>query len=353
MKWYKHPKLYDAFELFVAEQNERLPNKETLSQVTFSEAFQQRMRQMTARRKWGYYTLFGTAGRRVASILVALLVATSVATISVDAIREPVTRFFIRVFRTHTVIHVDNDNIPVDESEMVLHAPTYIPEGYNLEQEETMDSVYNIIYSTSAGKIIKYTQFWESDFSSNINTENTEYTQIVIGDYQGVTYTKNGFTSVMFWNHEYHFTLSGDLAIEELMKVASSIEKVDKDDGESMVLHAPTYIPEGYALTRTVEIDGLYSLHYTNENGDEIRYSQDDAPDGTLNIDTEGTTYREIKVGEHPGIITIKERRVILAYWTDRYSFRLVADNCTEEEIMKMALSIEKVDKAEATPPTE
>ena len=228
MNFYKHPKLIEAFELFIKEQNDLLPDEEALSHITFSESFMRRMQKMIHRRKWGYYVMFGTVGRRVASILVALLVATTVATISVDALREPVARFFTRVFRTHTVIHVDNDNIPVDESEeMEMYAPTYIPEGYNLEQEETMDSVYNIIYSTSAGKIIKYTQFWEIDFSSNINTENTEYTQIVIGDYQGVTYTNNGFTSVMFWNHEYHFTLSGDLAIEELIKVAESITKIE------------------------------------------------------------------------------------------------------------------------------
>ena len=78
MKLYKHAKLQEAFDLFVAQQNALLPDEETIATVTLSENFKERMRKMLNRQKYGFYVLFGTAGRRVASILITLLVAATV-----------------------------------------------------------------------------------------------------------------------------------------------------------------------------------------------------------------------------------------------------------------------------------
>ena len=81
MKLYKHTKLQEAFDLFVEQQNALLPNEETVATVTLSEDFKERMRKMLSRQKCGFFVLFGTVGRRVASIMIAILVTATVATI--------------------------------------------------------------------------------------------------------------------------------------------------------------------------------------------------------------------------------------------------------------------------------
>ena len=43
MKFYDHPNLQQAFEIYVQRQNALLPTREELGEVTFSAAFEQRM----------------------------------------------------------------------------------------------------------------------------------------------------------------------------------------------------------------------------------------------------------------------------------------------------------------------
>ena len=98
MNIHKNEKLIEAFDEYVRLQNDLLPDEEALSTITFSEEFRERMHRLLSRQKYGFYVLFGTAGRRIASFLVAALVAASVTTISVEALREPVFQFFAQVF---------------------------------------------------------------------------------------------------------------------------------------------------------------------------------------------------------------------------------------------------------------
>lgn len=93
---YKHPKVYEAFDLYCRQWCEGLPTDEELSGVTFSPAFEEKMRVLIRRQKYGFYVLFGTAKRCVASVVLMLLAGLTIATFSVRAWREPVVRFFYR-----------------------------------------------------------------------------------------------------------------------------------------------------------------------------------------------------------------------------------------------------------------
>lgn len=177
MNFYKHPKLLEALDLYTREQDERLPDEKELKSITFSKEFLERMRRMIARHRWGYYALFGTVGRRVASILVALLIAATTATVSVEALREPVLRFFAEVFEKFTAIFVVNDVPAEPTAEMELYAPTYVPEGYEMESETKLDGVYRVVYANDSNQEISYVQFWESGFNVDIDTEETNYSQ--------------------------------------------------------------------------------------------------------------------------------------------------------------------------------
>ena len=75
MDIYKNQKLMDAFAIYVERQNALLPSEEEWSDAPLSPEFEARMQKLLAYHRHGYYALFGTVGRRVASIVVALLVS--------------------------------------------------------------------------------------------------------------------------------------------------------------------------------------------------------------------------------------------------------------------------------------
>ena len=226
MKLYKHAKLQEAFDLFVTQQNALLPDEETVATVTLSENFKERMRKMLNRQKCGFFVLFGTAGRRVASILITLLVAATVTTASVEALREPVVQFFTEVFEKFTQVFFVDDTPDTPQVTMEKRAPSYIPEGYALEKEEDFSYVYRITYvHPETSSKIRYSQQWKESINVFADTENTQHTEIAIGHYRGITYENKGFIYVVFSDEQYTYTLSAPLPLEELIEIATSIAK--------------------------------------------------------------------------------------------------------------------------------
>lgn len=224
MNLFKNPKLLAAFEEYVRMQNDLLPSEEELSGITFSENFREKMRHVLMRQKRGFYVLFGTAGRRVASITVAVLVAATVTTVSVEALREPVAQFFTQVFERFTQVFFVDDTPDTPEVEMAKRAPTYVPEGYTVEQELDFGTYYKITYVNENGEKLRFAQRWKRTGEVIADTEDVQYTEIIIDDYRGVTYSNKEITTIVFSDEEYTYTLSGPLGTDELVKIAESIK---------------------------------------------------------------------------------------------------------------------------------
>ena len=227
MKLYKHAKLQEAFDLFVEQQNALLPNEETVATVTLSENFKERMRKMLSRQKCGFFVLFGTVGRRVASIMIAILVTATVATISVEALREPVVQFFTEVFEKFTQVFFVDDTPDTPQVAMEKRAPSYIPEGYVMDKEDDFSYVYRITYIHSeTGEKIRYNQQWKESGLMVTDTENTQHSPIMVGDHQGIMYNNKGTLSIVYSDDQYTYTLTAPLSLDELLIIAKSIEKI-------------------------------------------------------------------------------------------------------------------------------
>ena len=226
MNLYRNEKLLEAFDLYVREQDALLPTEEELSTITLSPEFQAKMERMLTLRKRGYYHMFGTWGRRVASILIALLVATTTVTVSVKALREKVIEFFTEVFDTHTVVTFADDTPDVpDEITFEPRKPSYIPNGYVVESEEAANAVCRISYVNRNGVRVTYRQRLKDNNSMIADTEGTHTSEISIGTYYGVSYINKGILFIVFADEEYVYTISGDLEKEELIKISESILK--------------------------------------------------------------------------------------------------------------------------------
>lgn len=225
MNLYRNDNLQAAFDLYVRQQDALLPTEEELSSVTLSPEFHARMAKLLARRKRGYYHMFGTWGRRVASILIALLIATTTVTFSVKALREKVIEFFTEVFDTHTAVTFVDDTPDVpDEITFEPRKPSYIPEGYVIEQEMSSPTVCAIFYVDETGNKIRYRQHRKENGELQMDTEEIQHERIVINGCAGIVYSNKEVVTIFFLDDKYAYTCSASCELEELIKIVESIQ---------------------------------------------------------------------------------------------------------------------------------
>lgn len=226
MNWYQNENLTAAFDLYTRRQNQQLPDEAALDAVTLSPTLQGNIARLLTRRKRGLYMLFGTAGRRVASILIAALIALTSVTVSVEAVREKAKQFIAKVFDTHTEISFPNDTSDKPErAPFRKYAPTYIPPGYAVNRASETHLAHNISYSNAEGDTIRFSQVLKSGATIKIDTEGTTYTEITVNGREGITYTNKGTAIVLLWDDHYtYFFSSAYVDAEELIKIAKSLK---------------------------------------------------------------------------------------------------------------------------------
>ncbi len=224
MNMYKHPKLREAFDIYVREQNALLPSDEELVGIAFSDEFETRMEKLIRRQKHGYYVLFGTMARRVATVVIALILSMTVVTFSVEALREPVVRFFTEVFETFTRVIFMDDTFEPAPVEMEKKVPSYIPEGYVVESEVYTEIVYRVTYiNTETRDRIYYRQEINNGKTFEMDTEGSGYHIVTLGQSEGVINENKGKITLLFTDRQYSYSLYGTVSQEELIKIAESI----------------------------------------------------------------------------------------------------------------------------------
>ena len=221
--------LKKVLDMYVEEFYETLPSKEEQSKETFSPEFEAKMQKLINKQKKFYYYWINTATKRVAAVVLALLVSLATVTFSVKAIREPFIQFIVETFEKFSSIIFNNDE---DDNQPALATvefrkavPEYIPEGFVVDSEIETVALCQVIYTNkSNSKIITYMQITKDSSVAQANTEDITYKEIKVNGYDGVSYNKNGNNSVIFNTEDYVFTISGEVEIAELIKIAESVK---------------------------------------------------------------------------------------------------------------------------------
>lgn len=225
MNLHQNDRLWEAFDLYVRRQDAALPTEEELSSVTLSPRFHARMNKLLTRRKRGYYRLFGTWGRRVASVVLALLIAATTVTLSVRALRERVMEFFAQIFETHTAVTFADDTPDVsDDIVFEPRKPSYVPDGYVVTQKQELPSNHRVVYANDKGEQIHYWQHWRENGELQANTEDINYTEVTIRDCKGIVYNNKGVVTLLFSDDRYTYVCSSLGSLEELIRIAESVQ---------------------------------------------------------------------------------------------------------------------------------
>ncbi|MEX1377676.1 MAG: DUF4367 domain-containing protein [Eubacteriales bacterium] len=110
------------------------------------------------------------------------------------------------------------------------------------------------------------------------------------------------------------------------------------DNNIDDIYGAPQYIPEGYMVKDIVETKSLLKIIYINDDGKEIYF---DRYNGEVNItvDNENSEFKKITIKEFTGYTITKNGQSTIVFYTDTYTYSLIAD-LEYSEIILIAESI-------------
>lgn len=218
-----------AFEQYTAA----LPVETDVPPFPFSDLFETKMQRLIRRERRPWYVLVNTVGKRVAAILLAILVGLTATTLGVEALRKPVFDFFIELFGTHAVVSfpADGDTDPASTDSgpttafvFVPTEPTYIPEGYTVKKRDSYSDVHRVVYVGSNSESILYSQILVNNDTS-INVEHYGYEVISVNGNDGVLYRAHTGTCILFSDgiYIYEVCVFSENSREEVFRIAESI----------------------------------------------------------------------------------------------------------------------------------
>ena len=211
-------------EVFESELNEFLAGVDLDQPHTFSDKFNRKMDKLIKRREKSYYTLISTAGRRVACIIL-ILVMLSASSLTVKAVRDAVYDFIMRIFGDHTEVIVEND-ISNDYPKTIEdeYYISELPEGFELTEENKSKYKYFALYSNGQNYIMFY-QYTMGYYNNNYNNERSDFEKSI--DSESVDYifhyaiVDDSYT-IIWKNNLYVFEIHSNLDRSDIIKLYNS-----------------------------------------------------------------------------------------------------------------------------------
>ena len=217
--------LKKALAVIAEEEAAKLPSEEECADVTFSEEFERKMEKLIRFQKKPYYSYVNTVGKRVACIILAILIAFTTVTFSVKALREAVLEFFVETFEKFSIVGFNEEDLDnsLDHIE-TYYAPTYIPEGYELEYDKKSSNIRCIKY-VFGNNYIYFTQRCINNSDYYIDTETSKTELVYINKHIGYYIDKNGNVALYWSDNYYEYSIAiSDSYKDQIIKIAESVE---------------------------------------------------------------------------------------------------------------------------------
>ncbi len=211
------------FEVLTQEYNSVIP---PASEHTFSPEFERKMQKLISRREKPYYMLINTVVKRVACIILAVIIISTMTVVNVEALRNAFRDFFVNIFEKFSIVQsADNDNFP--ETIEDIYEITYDLCGFTKEVWVDTDLDRRTRY-TKDGYCVRFNQAVKSFFDERINTEDAVISTITVNGHEAMYYCDNHDYDTIIWdNGDYIFILSANVGKDELIEIAKSVQKVE------------------------------------------------------------------------------------------------------------------------------
>lgn len=213
----KDKQLLEAFEAYHRQLDQAIDQAE-VEKMTLSPETEEKIGQLMGKKERFYYSFLNTAAKRVACIVAAVLLATTVTTFSVEALREGFLHFVVEIFDGKGSVE-----LPGEPSDQAPKRLSRIPNGFTLvsktENEQTMICLYE-------GADHQNFQFSYHPKGTNITvyTENTDYRTVTVGKkHEGILFENYGERFLIFNDGHHMYAIIGTLSEEETLALADTL----------------------------------------------------------------------------------------------------------------------------------
>ncbi len=219
----KYDKLMtDALGIYKKRQLEAIPAENEID-YEFSEEFKKKSEKLIRRQEKAAWWFFQSTGKKAAAIIIAVIIGFT-ATLSIDAVREPIFNFFYKVFSTHTDIEYKR----IDKKAITdYYTVPEVPEGYELSSDTSIHEIGTDLFWSNGKDFFVLAQGIGG--SSSINTENGEVKELLVNGINTL-FCNNGNTIFCLWfEHGYHFKLiyPAEIGEEYMYKVIGRLIEYD------------------------------------------------------------------------------------------------------------------------------
>ena len=198
--------LAEALKGYKAKQLNSLPENKDID-YEFSEGFKRKMERLIKNQEKSYFKIINTTAKKAAIIIVSIIIGLS-ATLTIDAIREPIFNFFYEIFSTHTDLYPGKTEQQTSKTEDIVYytlpeIPTSFKQAKEILNEFGNDSEW---FNDDQSEMISLVQ---SIFppSASIDSEKGEIKELIINDI-GVLLCRNEHNYICTWlEHGYSFEL--------------------------------------------------------------------------------------------------------------------------------------------------
>lgn len=194
----------------------------------FSPKFEKKMQKLIRRERRFYFPLVKTPVRRLVTIVVTVIIALSVLTMSVGAFRNAFFHFLTEVFPTHTTVRSsETASAPTDFRDVYELAE--IPEGFELAYKSKLavETVYLHQRYAKGDQYIILDQWIKSEYDVDINTEQSDAKPIEINGFEGFILNIGVDCMIVWDNGDYILEVAANIGKDALISLAESVKKVE------------------------------------------------------------------------------------------------------------------------------
>jgi len=212
------------------EECERLEAELALEPIHVSPAFERRMQRLIRAERRPYYRFANTSGKKAVLALAATFLLLVTMVFSVSAIREPVVRFFVKVYEKFSQVFYHQQEAQFPGILEVYYAPTWLPEGYSEGVDQAIDIITECeqTYTCESKYDIKFTQHTITSMLLRIDTEGVQIESVSVNGREGFYYSNKEIQNLSWSDGQYGFRISGPISQVDLLRVAESIQAVEK-----------------------------------------------------------------------------------------------------------------------------
>lgn len=198
---------------------EQLENKDK-EDHRFTEAFEEKIYTLIKSEKCNKSS--GLARKIGIAVLIVSIVGSL--SISVEAVRVRVIELINDVFEKFTSISYQKHEGKYGGNVGERRLPQYLPEGFEITEQEQIFNDVHIIYQNKLGKEILFRQIEINTNNMIVDTEDTMIEELILEDRKIYYYENKGIKNVMWIQEGYQLILSSEIEKGELIKISLSIK---------------------------------------------------------------------------------------------------------------------------------